>query len=196
MLHSRQIIHRDLKSANILVRVLDERSGACDVKIADFGLATLKTTTLVHRTRAGTGRWMAPEVADDGPYSGKSDVYSFAMTCFKILSGSVPFSSLKTDIAVMRAVDRGVRPELPKSCPAELRALVESCWQQDHRARPAFEEICDTLEGLGVLDGLEGDARLGGPKVLPMAARPKMERPVNLNLSNRKLSEDMEGCKL
>eukprot|EP00243_Klebsormidium_subtile_P003289 TRINITY_DN16641_c0_g1_i1.p1 TRINITY_DN16641_c0_g1~~TRINITY_DN16641_c0_g1_i1.p1 ORF type:complete len:556 (+),score=117.73 TRINITY_DN16641_c0_g1_i1:123-1790(+) len=176
-LHSRQIIHRDLKAANILVRILDERSGACDVKVADFGLATLKTATTVHRTRAGTGRWMAPEVADDGPYSGKSDVYSFAMTCFEILSGSVPFSTLKTDVAVMRAVDRGVRPELPESCPAELRALVESCWQHDHRARPSFEEICDRLEELGALDRQEGGPRWGSQELSPVAPMAGTEAP-------------------
>jgi serine/threonine protein kinase len=55
-LHSREIIHRDLKAANILVRVLDEGTGACDVKVAHFGLATLKSATTVHRTKAGTGR--------------------------------------------------------------------------------------------------------------------------------------------
>ncbi|GAQ89216.1 ATMRK serine/threonine protein kinase-like [Klebsormidium nitens] len=194
-LHSRQIIHRDLKAANILVRVLDERSGACDVKVADFGLATLKTATTVHKTRAGTGRWMAPEVADDGPYSGKSDVYSFAMTCFEILTGSVPFSSLKTDIAVMRAVDRGERPELPESCPAELRALIESCWQEDHRARPAFEEVCERLEGMGALGGLDGGVRRESRGPSPVTAPGAGTEAAETEVASQTLDEIKEGAK-
>ncbi|GAQ92580.1 hypothetical protein KFL_010600040, partial [Klebsormidium nitens] len=166
-LHSRDIIHRDLKAANILVTVVDEASGACTVKVADFGLATIKTATSLHRTKAGTCRWMAPEISDDQPYSEKTDVYSFAMICVEILTGMVPFINIKSENAVIKAVDRGERPTLPERCPDELRVLLSNCWHQDHRARPDFRQICTQLERLAAQELPESGAGKGleGPDV-------------------------------
>jgi hypothetical protein len=160
-LHSRDIIHRDLKAANILVTAVDEASGACTVKVADFGLATIKTATSLHRTKAGTCRWMAPEIFDDQAYSEKSDVYSFAMTSVEILTGTVPFIKIKSENAVIKAVDRGERPTLPERCPDELRALLSDCWHQDYRARPDFRQICTKLERFGAQELPESGAGKG-----------------------------------
>jgi hypothetical protein len=110
---------------------------------------------------------MAPEISDDQPYSEKTDVYSFAMTCVEILIGTVPFIKIKSENAVIKAVDRGERPTLPEICPDELRALMSDCWHQEHRARPDFRQICTQLERIGAQELPDSGAGKGleGPDV-------------------------------
>ncbi|KAG0609054.1 hypothetical protein M758_8G153500 [Ceratodon purpureus] len=164
-LHEYRIVHRDLKSANILVKVTrsEEDIPELYVKVAGFGLSKRKESseTSSQQTRnVGTQRWMAPEVmrnpGDVGTmtdprilkYPMKSDIYSFGMLCYEILTGEVPFSEVERPGIVREMVLRGERPELPPQCPSALKTLVEACWHANPSDRPSFTQICQQLRYL------------------------------------------------
>eukprot|EP00727_Mastigamoeba_balamuthi_P002697 m51a1_g12424 putative serine threonine kinase (172) ;mRNA; f:786929-787938 len=105
-LHLCNIVHRDLKSSNIL---LNKRM---DVKLSDFGLAAVKTANKTS-TLCGTIAWMAPEVLSSGAYSEASDVYSFGVVMHEVLTSEVPFRGLNK-VAVAREILEGRRPEIPR----------------------------------------------------------------------------------
>ncbi|KAG0597872.1 hypothetical protein M758_12G027000 [Ceratodon purpureus] len=166
-LHEKQIVHRDLKSRNILVkRMKATEVGIMNVhvKVADFGLSRTKEKSRTYSTQTlnqGTARWMAPEMIklmnEDGhveshrehllKYPFKVDVYSFGMLCFEILTGDMPFQGL-TLREVKRKVLRGERPQLPNDIPERLRSLIEACWSPKSDERPRFDYICAELRHL------------------------------------------------
>ncbi|GMP37389.1 hypothetical protein CsSME_00009096 [Camellia sinensis var. sinensis] len=82
-LHQNNIIHRDLKAANLL---MDEHEV---VKVADFGVARVKAQTGVMTAETGTYRWMAPEVIEHRPYDHKADIFSFGIVLWELLTGKV-----------------------------------------------------------------------------------------------------------
>jgi N-acetylneuraminic acid mutarotase len=142
-LHRNSIIHRDLKSFNIL---LDEN---LNVKIADFGIARVKSNTST-MTTTGTIAWTAPEILRHEPYNEKSDVYSYAIVLWEIVSeGEIPFDSedFQSPMEAGIAVAMGqLRPPLPQDTDANWAALIEKCWKEDPASRPSFTEIMDQIK--------------------------------------------------
>lgn len=149
-----QIIHRDLKSLNLLVHV-EVKTDRCvpHVKLSDFGFAKMKdeeTEWEKMTAKVGTFHWMAPEVGS-GHYDEKADVYSFAMVLFEILCQEVPFEDLDPN-EVLSIVNAGERPDMeavPPDCPALLRNLMVRCWLHLPRDRPSFNYICSALDACG-----------------------------------------------
>jgi hypothetical protein len=166
-LHEKRIVHRDLKSRNILIKHMKAREVGIKyvhAKVADFGLSRTKEKSMTYSNQTlnqGTTRWMAPEMIKNGneddevevegeevlKYPFKVDVYSFGMVCFEILSGDVPFPSL-TPKEVKRIVLGGERPQLPDVCPERLRCLIGACWRPEPNERPRFDDICAELRDL------------------------------------------------
>ncbi|KAG0608927.1 hypothetical protein M758_8G143900 [Ceratodon purpureus] len=163
-LHENHIVHRDLKSENILVKRVKVSKSENNflVKVADFGLSLFKevSTTNTEVLNVGTNRYMPPEVIKlsehpltevrrlppqevINPYKG--DVYCFALVCCDILTGDRPFPKIP-EIDVKRMVLKGERPELPTTCPPSLEVLIKDCWNQDPEKRPKFDDICRRLE--------------------------------------------------
>jgi len=161
-LHRKKITHRDFKSANVLINPAQipeiAEAGFVDVKVADFGTSKVikaTTTNSPQTLRIGTTAYMAPEVMSEPEkdsrtmkyYPLKSDVYSYAMTCYEILSGLTPFEGIPR-ATLAEKVRAGLRPSLPNSLPASLSSLIECCLDGDVRRRPSFSRICTELRHL------------------------------------------------
>ncbi|KAF9976057.1 hypothetical protein BGZ73_009216 [Actinomortierella ambigua] len=138
-LHSYSIVHRDLKSANVLL------TDKMEAKLCDFGLSKIRSVASPQSSTAlqGTIRWMAPEVLSDNPeYSTKSDMYSFGMIMWEMAADcTVPFQRQHDDAIVKLLVGRGSREKLPEVTPPQYRAFVEQCWNQDPQERPEAHRV-------------------------------------------------------
>ncbi|XP_070051382.1 serine/threonine-protein kinase STY17 isoform X1 [Nicotiana tabacum] len=150
-LHQNNIIHRDLKTANLL---MDEHGV---VKVGDFGVARVQVQTGVMTAETGTYRWMAPEVIEHKPYDHKADVFSFGVVLWELLTGEIPYAYLTPLQAAIGVVQQGLRPTIPKDTHPKLAELLEKCWQQDPTQRPDFSEILDILQHLTREVGGDGE---------------------------------------
>lgn len=139
-LHAARIIHRDLKSSNIL---LDEDDMP---RVCDFGLVGFKKHG-THTGFVGTAQWMAPEILRSSPfYDEKVDVYSFAVLLWELLTLQEPYQGVTQDQLVMAVIERGARPPIPSHFgPPKLVKLIECCWAENPQDRPRFEQITAAL---------------------------------------------------
>uniref|UniRef100_A0A4W4DP89 Mitogen-activated protein kinase kinase kinase n=1 Tax=Electrophorus electricus TaxID=8005 RepID=A0A4W4DP89_ELEEL len=143
------IIHRDLKSSNILIlqRVENEDLSNKTLKITDFGLAREwhRTTKM---SAAGTYAWMAPEVIRSSTFSKGSDVWSYGVLLWELLTGEVPFRGIDAlAVAYGVAMNKLALP-IPSTCPEPFTHLMEDCWNTEPHSRPSFSGILDQLTAI------------------------------------------------
>uniref|UniRef100_A0A8D2LGU2 mitogen-activated protein kinase kinase kinase n=1 Tax=Varanus komodoensis TaxID=61221 RepID=A0A8D2LGU2_VARKO len=139
------VIHRDLKSNNILLaEYVDGDVSGKTLKITDFGLAREwhKTTKM---STAGTYAWMAPEVIKNSTFSRGSDVWSYGVLLWELLTGEVPYRGIDgLAVAYGVAVNKLTLP-IPSTCPEPFARLMAECWEQDPHRRPSFASILSQL---------------------------------------------------
>ncbi|MED6156789.1 hypothetical protein PIB30_017603 [Stylosanthes scabra] len=134
------IVHRDLKSSNLLV----DRNWT--VKVGDFGLSRLKHETyLSTKTGKGTPQWMAPEVLRNEPSDEKSDVYSFGVILWELATEKIPWDTLNAMQVIGAVGFMNHRLEIPADVDPQWASIMESCWHSDPTQRPTFQELVERL---------------------------------------------------
>ncbi|KAH9623095.1 hypothetical protein KSS87_013353 [Heliosperma pusillum] len=144
-LHSKNIVHFDLKCDNLLVNMRDVQRPVC--KVGDFGLSRIKRNTLVSGGVRGTLPWMAPELLNgsSNKVSEKVDVFSFGIALWEILTGEEPYANMHCGAIIGGILKNTLRPPIPERCDPEWRKLMEQCWSVDPDARPSFTEVTSRL---------------------------------------------------
>jgi serine/threonine protein kinase len=143
------VIHRDLKSSNILLSEdaskNEHRLSDIILKLTDFGLARELQKTTNEMSAAGTYSHMPPEVIKSSTYSKASDVWSFGVLLWELLTGEVPYKGIDPlAIAYGVAVNKLTLP-IPSTCPQIFSDLIHACWHTDPHKRLTFEQIMECL---------------------------------------------------
>ncbi|XP_022149943.1 serine/threonine-protein kinase HT1-like [Momordica charantia] len=138
--HGLGLIHRDLKSDNLLI------FGDKSIKVADFGVARIEVQTEGMTPETGTYRWMAPEMIQHRPYTQKVDLYSFGIVLWELITGMLPFQNMTAVQAAFAVVNKGVRPIIPNDCLPVLSDIMTRCWDANPDVRPSFTEVVRMLE--------------------------------------------------
>uniref|UniRef100_A0A0D9WK43 non-specific serine/threonine protein kinase n=1 Tax=Leersia perrieri TaxID=77586 RepID=A0A0D9WK43_9ORYZ len=147
-LHSKKIVHRDVKTENML---LDKTR---TVKIADFGVARLEASNPSDMTgETGTLGYMAPEVLNGSPYNRKCDVYSFGICLWEIYCCDMPYPDLSFSEVTSAVVRQNLRPEIPRCCPSSLANVMKRCWDANPDRRPEMAEVVSMLEAIDTSKG-------------------------------------------
>ncbi|NXQ46916.1 EPHA5 protein, partial [Catharus fuscescens] len=139
-------VHRDLAARNILIN----SNLVC--KVSDFGLSRVleDDPEAAYTTRGGKIpiRWTAPEAIAFRKFTSASDVWSYGIVMWEVMSyGERPYWEM-TNQDVIKAVEEGYRLPSPMDCPAALYQLMLDCWQKDRNSRPKFDEIVNMLDKL------------------------------------------------
>ena len=147
-LHSKRIIYRDLKPANIGFDI-----DGC-LKIFDFGLAvelpegTDPDSTFNLAGNTGTSRYMAVEVIRKYPYNCKADVFSFSILLWELMALIKPYDGLVGQQVKECVSVFGERPAIPRTWPTNLRRILRRGWGESIVDRPTMSEVKDVLEKL------------------------------------------------
>ncbi|XP_008406719.1 mitogen-activated protein kinase kinase kinase 12 [Poecilia reticulata] len=134
-LHLHKIIHRDLKSPNMLITYDDA------VKISDFGTSKELNDKSTKMSFAGTVAWMAPEVIRNEPVSEKVDIWSFGVVLWEMLTGEVPYKDVDSSAIIWGVGNNSLQLPVPDSCPDSFKLLLKQCWNCKPRNRPSFRQI-------------------------------------------------------
>ncbi|CAL4885551.1 unnamed protein product [Urochloa decumbens] len=135
-LHQRNVLHRDIKCANILV----DATGL--VKLADFGLAKEMSILSQARSSKGTVYWMAPEVAKAKPHGPPADIWSLGCTVLEMLTGKVPYPDMEWTHALLK-IGRGIPPEIPDTLSEDARDFIKKCVQANPNDRPSAAQLLE-----------------------------------------------------
>ncbi|KAM6215565.1 mitogen-activated protein kinase kinase kinase 12 isoform 1-T1 [Rhynchocyon petersi] len=134
-LHLHKIIHRDLKSPNMLITYDDV------VKISDFGTSKELSDKSTKMSFAGTVAWMAPEVIRNEPVSEKVDIWSFGVVLWELLTGEIPYKDVDSSAIIWGVGSNSLHLPVPSSCPDGFKILLRQCWNSKPRNRPSFRQI-------------------------------------------------------
>ncbi len=143
-LHQKNILHRDLKSLNILLGT------DYHAKICDFGLPKIKLETSINvkiNQALSSARWMAPELLSmDNPTSPtkSSDVYSYGMVLWEISSREIPFKNAQNEMTAMMWIANKKKESILPDCPKVYGDIIKKIWQ-DADNRPSAEEVFTCL---------------------------------------------------
>eukprot|EP01114_Cavostelium_apophysatum_P022155 TRINITY_DN7922_c0_g2_i4.p1 TRINITY_DN7922_c0_g2~~TRINITY_DN7922_c0_g2_i4.p1 ORF type:complete len:1489 (-),score=439.35 TRINITY_DN7922_c0_g2_i4:127-4593(-) len=152
-LHSYQppLLHRDLKSPNILLASMNENAPVV-AKVSDFGtsmqlfISAFKETSSTRTVTLPT--WLAPEVLNEEEFTEKSDIYAYGIILWELITREHPFENYKWMSELEEAIIDGVRPIIPADVPPGFSQLIQDCWQPESALRPSFLTICNRLSDM------------------------------------------------
>ncbi|KAH0836723.1 hypothetical protein J3R83DRAFT_8452 [Lanmaoa asiatica] len=137
-LHKCQVVHCDLKAANILTT----KTG--NIKLSDFGVSlNLRAMERELNNVAGTPNWMAPEVIELKGASPKSDIWSLGCTVIELITGRPPYGEIANTMTVMFRIVEDEVPPLPDDCSEALQDFLQQCFHKDPLQRPNAERLCE-----------------------------------------------------
>eukprot|EP00038_Savillea_parva_P006120 m.161761 g.161761 ORF g.161761 m.161761 type:complete len:2425 (-) comp12114_c0_seq1:110-7384(-) len=188
-LSSRSIVHRDIAARNILL------DAAMQCKVADFGMsialpsndaASVDETYAANYVRLQGElpvRWSAIETLNEGKFSRATDVWSFGVLAFEVMShGTVPYVFCPTLIEVSEYIKAGRHLPCPEGCSEDVyHGIMLPCWSPDPHERPGFTDLLGTCIDLGASDDIhrhvplreESDAIVADAAAAAAAAKPK-----------------------
>lgn len=144
-IHSKQVVHKDIKGANILV----DSTGL--IKLADFGSAqqleksiSLSLKAEKNESLVGSIPWMAPEVVRQTKYGKKSDIWSFGCTVLEMITGNPPWSNYKFDNPITAIMKIGLSDEIPlipNGISSELKEFLKACLCREQKKRWGADEL-------------------------------------------------------
>lgn len=141
-LSSRKFVHRDLAARNCMV------AEDLTVKIGDFGMARdVYDNDYYRKNDCGLipVRWMSPESLKDGVFTTYSDIWSYGVVLWEIITlGAQPYQGMSNE-SVFQGVIRGLRLKEPDDCPKKLWRIMQFCWRKYPKSRPSFMEISEYL---------------------------------------------------
>uniref|UniRef100_A0A8C4RTH5 Tyrosine-protein kinase n=1 Tax=Erpetoichthys calabaricus TaxID=27687 RepID=A0A8C4RTH5_ERPCA len=136
-LEMKNYIHRDLAARNVLVG----ENNTC--KVADFGLARTENES-VYEAKEGCKfpvKWTAPEAISLSQFTIKSDVWSFGILLYEIITyGKMPYPGM-VNFQVVQELSAGYRMPCPMNCPPEFYEIMKECWKENASDRPTFETL-------------------------------------------------------
>jgi mitogen-activated protein kinase kinase kinase len=141
-LHGKEIIHRDIKGANVLV---DNKGG---IKISDFGISKrVETSSLLQKgagnrvSLQGSVYWMAPEVVKQTSYTRKADIWSLGCLVVEMFTGTHPFPDCTQLQAIFKIGSSSCSPTIPDGISEEANGFLQSTFEVDHLQRPTADEL-------------------------------------------------------
>jgi len=143
-LHGRDIIHRDIKGANILV---DNKGG---IKISDFGISKkVEASNLLSGPSSNKNRpslqgsvfWMAPEVVKQTSYTRKADIWSLGCLVIEMMTGNHPYPDCSQLQAIFKIGGAKASPNIPEGASDEAKEFLSRTFEVDHTKRPSADEL-------------------------------------------------------
>ncbi|MCE8159264.1 MAG: protein kinase [Candidatus Moeniiplasma glomeromycotorum] len=188
-IHSEGIIHRDLKSLNILLT-----NNYQQVKISDFGLSKVKSITSSQSKgdTKGTLGWMAPELLKGEKYSEQSDIYALGMIIWEIAAKcTAPFKDTEYNLVGFHIINGG-RETIPNDAPENIQEIIRQCWKDAPNERINLEKIIENIRSPQPIDtnhSLEKQS-------LEVVEQPPSNSEFGLNINDFDLDElDQEKLK-
>jgi len=187
-IHSRHILHRDLKTQNIFLTAKGE------VKIGDFGIARiLQHTYDLVKTAIGTPYYLSPEICQEKPYNQKSDIWSLGCILYELLTLRHAFDANSMKGLVLKIL-RGVYPPISTTYSEDIRNLVGELLIKDPNKRPSIRQILDKPFLKSRINDII--ANTVAKYEITSSVKPRLEPRDNLGKTGDELKGDNRGKKL
>uniref|UniRef100_A0A6B2LC78 Protein kinase domain-containing protein n=1 Tax=Arcella intermedia TaxID=1963864 RepID=A0A6B2LC78_9EUKA len=163
-LHGAQMVHRDLKSRNLLI------DKDWNIKVADFGLAAF-LEDVQYNTPCGTPTHMAPEIIISHKFTKKSDVYSFAVCLYEMVARVRPYIGVSEETLVTGVTKKSnyLRPTVPEDADPILVDIMKKCWDGNPLGRPTFADLIETFQAITFPEPVKKKPWKQGTPDIPLA---------------------------